>query len=44
MNVFNVFNRFNVAASTSRPIGGRCIAAYCLLATRQFQFGLRLNW
>ncbi len=48
MDIFNVFNRFNVGDVNflCDPIGGRCIAGQptASLATRQFQFGLRLNW
>jgi hypothetical protein len=47
-DVFNVFNRFNVGDVNPLcdPIGGRCIAGQptAALATRQFQFGVKLNW
>ena len=47
-DVFNLFNRFNVGDVNPLcdPIGGRCIANQptAALATRQFQFGVKLNW
>jgi hypothetical protein len=47
-DVFNLFNRFNVADVNQLcdPIGGRCIAGQPTAAsdTRQFQFGAKLNW
>ncbi len=47
-DVFNIFNRFNVGDVNPLcdPIGGRCIADQptAALATRQFQFGVKLNW
>ncbi len=47
-DVFNLFNRFNVADVNQLcdPIGGRCIAGQPTAAgdPRQFQFGAKLNW
>ncbi len=47
-DVFNLFNRFNVADVNQLcdPIGGRCIAGQPTAArdARQFQFGVKLNW
>jgi len=47
-DVFNVFNRFNVADVNALcdPIGGSCIAGQptAALDSRQFQFGVKVNW
>lgn len=47
-DIFNIFNRFNVGDINALcdPIGGRCIAGQptAALDTRQFQFGVKVNW
>ena len=47
-DMFNLFNRFNVGDVNQLcdPIGGRCIASQPTAAmdSRQFQFGVKLNW
>jgi hypothetical protein len=47
-DVFNIFNRFNVGDVNPLcdPIAGRCIAGQptAALDTRQFQFGVKINW
>jgi len=47
-DVFNLFNRFNVADVNQLcdPVGGRCIAGQPTAAAdaRTFQFGAKLNW